>query len=418
MATGTGYAQDAYFHLEDGQVKAEANNNWDLAFPGGVGSFMRHTVHINNFGNGKSGKLMLLTGKTAADFGTDLTADTAGKAAIHNIPSDWEEGAFGTAMGGTNPAWGTYNSSDHYIYGDKMYAYVAGGQAYQIHLVIFKAAANVATREWIIKVAKLDGTDTGTYSIKPAPSYLNKHMMYFDLATRTVVDRDPAYTDWHLLATRYGDNYGSSSGAVMSTTGILTSPSVEVAKAANLVPNDAVYTNFESALSEDRNVIGGTYKAVNYNGTPPGWEVYDSLSYFIKNNLGTDSGDIYQVYFDHFPAGTSGDVKIGIQIRKVFDYVDTGTSVRNVNQNINNLILAPNPSVGGATNIIVDAKNSLGNTTITITDINGRVVNTFNQQIGAGLSQLRLDVGNYQAGMYLVTLSNNNTRQTVKMIVQ
>ena len=31
LATGTGYAQDAYFHLEDGQVKAEANNNWDLA---------------------------------------------------------------------------------------------------------------------------------------------------------------------------------------------------------------------------------------------------------------------------------------------------------------------------------------------------------------------------------------------------
>ncbi len=420
LATGTGYAQDAYFHLEKGQVATVSNNNWDLAFPGGIGSFMRHTVHINNFGNQKSGKLMLLTGKNGSDFGTDLTADTAGKSAIHNIPSDWEEGAFGVAMGGVNPAWGTYNSSDHNIYGDKIYAYIAGGQAYQIFIQMFNTDASVAGREWTIKVAKLDGSDTGTYSIKPSPDYLDKHLVYFNLETRTVVDRDPAYADWHLLATKYGDNYGSSSGAVMSTTGILTSPAVEVAKAANLLPDSADHNNFLDQFSEDRNVIGGSYKAVDYAGNPPGWVVFDSLSYFIKVHLGEDSGDIYQVYFNYFPSATSGDVKIGIQIRKVSDFVPTPDpiSVRRVHQNISSLTIAPNPSHSGATNILIDATKNLGPTTINVVDMSGRTVNTFNQELAAGLNHLRLDVSKYPAGMYVVMVENNEGRQSVKLVVQ
>jgi hypothetical protein len=358
LRTDTAYRQDAYFNLESGQVKSEPNNNWDLAFPGGAATMMDHSVIINDFGNGKNGKLMELTGKTAADFGTNLTADTAGKAAIRNIPETWEEGAFGlaTGMGGTNPSWGDYNVSTHYIDGAKLYAYVTGGVGYQVYIEQYQASSALANRKWIFKVAKLDGTDTGTYELMPA-DYADKHLMYFNLATRTAVERGPAYENWHLLATKYGDSYsGAPGGAVMSTTGILTSPGVEVAKAENLVPDDADYNDFASDYSEDKNVIGGKYKVVNMTGTPPGWEVYDSLSYFIKNHLGTDSGDIYQVYFDYFPAATSGDVKIGIQVRKVYDYVKP-TNIKNVDQNIGSITLAPNPSVSGTTNILIDAKN-------------------------------------------------------------
>lgn len=420
LRTDTSYRQDAYFNLESGQVKAEPNNNWDLAFPGGAATMMDHSIIINDFGNGKNGKLMELTGKTAADFGTNLTADTAGKAAIRNIPTTWEEGAFGlaTGMGGTNPSWGDYNISTHYIDGAKLYAYVTGGVGYQIYIQQYQASAAVATRKWIFKVAKLDGTEQGTYELMPS-NYAGKHLMYFNLATRAGVDRDPNYTDWHLLATKYGDFYGGApGGAVMSTTGILTSPGVEVAKAANLVPNDADYNNFASNYSEDKNVIGGTYKAVNMTGTPPGWEVYDSLSYFIKNHLvGTDSGDIYQVYFDYFPASTSGDVKIGIQVRKVYDYVKP-SNIKNVDQNIGSITLAPNPSVSGTTNILIDAKTNVGATVINVTDINGRVINTFNHNVGAGLNQLRLNVSAYQSGLYMVNIFTANGRQSVKLLVQ
>ncbi len=419
LRTDTAYRQDAYFNLESGQVRSEPNNNWDLAFPGGVADMMDHSVIINDFGNGKNGKLMELTGKTAADFGTDLTADTAGKVAIRNIPETWEEGAFGLAtnMGGTNPSWGTYNISTHYIDGVRLYAYVAGGAAYQILIEQYQASSLLANRKWIIKVAKLDGTDTGTYEINAA-DFADKHLMYFNLATRTTVDREPAYENWHLLATKYGDYYsGAPGGAVMSTTGILTSPGVEVAKAADLVPDDADYNDFAADYSEDKNVIGGTYKAVNMTGTPPGWEVYDSLSYFIKNHLGTDSGDIYQVYFDYFPAATSGDVKIGIQVRKVYDYVKP-TNIKNVDQNIGSITLAPNPSVSGTTNILIDAKTNVGAAMITVTDINGRVINTYNHNVGTGLNQLRLNVSAYQSGLYLVNVFTANGRQSVKLLVQ
>ena len=417
LTTGMGYSEDAYFNLDEGQVGSAPNNNWDLAFPGATGNMFRHTVITNNYGNGLSGQLFDLE-VTSTSFGTDLTADTTGKTPLTNVPETWEEGAFGVAEGmdGVNPSsWGVYDQETHFINGDKVYAYINTNGAYQIWLEQFQASATPANRKWIFHVANLDGSDTATIVFEPAPDFNNKHLAYFNLQTREFVNRDPDYGTWHLLATKYGDS-GYMGPSILSTTGILTAPTVVVAVAENVVPDDADEAEYADTYSENRNEIGGKYKGLSGNFE---WEVKDSLSYFIKSVYGEDTGDIWQVYFDYFPIATSGmDVKIGAQIRKVLDYVpDTTSAIQTINDVVGNIVLAPNPSNGSHTNLLIDAKKELKNMQIVICDISGRVMQTATKNISAGFHQLRLDVSGYAPGLYMITLQGEGWRSTQKLII-
>jgi hypothetical protein len=419
LATGMSYSQDAYFNLDAGQVGSAPNNNWDLAFPGAPVDMFRHTVITNNYGNGLSGQLFDLEVSSAA-FGTNLTADTAGKTPLTNVPETWEEGAFGVAedMGGINPSsWGVYDPDTHYINGDKVYAYINNNGAYQIWLEQFKASASPANRKWIFHVANLDGTDTATIVFEPVIEYANKHLAYFNLQTREFINRDPDFGTWHLLATKYGDRSYSSSN-ILSTTGILTAPTVVVAVAQDVLPNDADEADYADAYSGNRNEIGGKYKALNSSTFE--WEVKDSLSYFIKSVYGEDTGDIWQVYFDFFPVATSDvDVKIGARVRKVLDYIpnEDTTSIQNINQLVGNIVLAPNPSNGSTTNLLIDAKKDLKNMQIVVSDLSGRALQSATKNINAGFHQLRLDVSGYAPGLYMITLRGEGWTTTQKLII-
>jgi len=430
MATGTGYSQDAFYNLTTGTVGAGvANNNWDLGFI--TGDPMSNSVMVNHAGNQKSGKLYDLGLDANVKFGTDLTLDTVGKTGsaleLRNAPDDWDGGAFiQNSTGPMNFGWGDYDVNTHVITGNKVYCLVNSGGAYQVWIEEYKASGTPSSRLWKFHVANLDGTNITHEEFAPHPTYTNKLHAYYDLATRTFVNREPDMTTWHLLATKYLDVYhGAPAGTpLQSTSGIVTNINVELAAATPIVPNDANYQNF-TTFSESRNVIGGNYKFVSTTppttppppGWAPGWVLNDSLSYFIKIKQGVDSADIYQVYFDYFPASTSGEVKIGLQKRKVFDYI-AQVSVTDVNDFINNVVIAPNPSVGGATNILVDAKQALKNAQLTVVDLNGRVVMKSTMNINAGFQQLRLDVSKFQAGIYMINLSGAGFSNTQKVIVK
>lgn len=424
MATGVGYNQDAFYNLSSNQVATAPNNNWDIAFI--TGDAMSNSVMVNHVGNGLNAKLYVLNLDAATKFGTDLTLDTVGKTGtaleLQNSNEYWEEGAFiQNATGGMNFGWGDYDQNTHWVTGNNIYCLVNATGAYQIWIEQYRASGTPANRLWKFHVAKLDGTDTSHVEFAPAPAYTNKLNAYYSLVTRQFVNREPDMDNWHLLATKYLDTYaGAPAGTtLLSTTGIVTNTNVEVAVATPLLPNDANYVNFASNYSDKRNEIGGKYKFVNTGGNPPGWVVNDSLSYFIKVIKGTDSADIWQVYFDYFPAATSGDVKIGLQKRKVYNYTaPPPTGVTEVNAFVGNMLVVPNPSVGGSSNLLIDAKKDIQNAHITIADLSGRVVLKTTKNINAGFQQLRLDVSNYPAGVYMIKLAGAGFSTTQKLVVQ
>lgn len=404
LNTGTGYSQDAYFHLDSGTVKTVANNNWDLAIPGSGNGF-RYVVATNNFGNGLGGTLYDMEMEPSA-FGTDLSADTAGKPILHNSPEYWDQGAF-------TGDWGAYDISDHSIQASKLFVYSCSHGAYQILIQRYKATSDPAGRQWTLRVANLDGTDTGTYYIEPhAAGYSDEHFFFFSLENREYLSREPKLNQWHLLATKYGDAYGDTEG-IFGISGIVTAPTVALAKVIDLNPDDLSEEDVAAYDDSTRNVIGGAFKYLNSSYQ---WQLVDSLNYFIKGlEASGNKDDIWQIYFDYFPTSTSGvDVKIGIQVRKLVDA--DPTSVHEVAQAPARLVLAPNPA-SSQVNLIIDAYQNLGKTRISIVDISGREVASYTEQLSSGFQQLRFDVAQLNAGVYLVHFQSEKYSNTQKLIV-
>jgi len=422
--TGLGYSQDGFYDLNSTQTGSQVNNNWDIAFM--TGDLMSASIIVNHAGNDKNAKLYVLDVDAEASFGTDLTADTAGKTGaefeLQNSNTDWYTGAFNqNSTGGFSYGWGDYDMSTHYINGNKIYALVNGSGAYQVWIEQYKASFTDTVRAWKFHVAKLDGTEPSDVTFKPSPDYDNKLFAYYDFTTRAFVNREPDMDNWHLLATRYLDAYDGpgASGAMMSTTGIVTNTNVEIAKASPLLPEDADYLDYSDSYDTVRNVIGGKYKFVDYEGMPPGWVLEDSLSYFIKIKNGTGAGDIWQVYFDHFPASTSAstgvDVKIGLQKRKVYEQP---SDIKEVNDLVSTIVLAPNPASNGYTHLLIDARQNIKDAQITVTDLGGRVISQYAKNINTGFQQLDLNISNYSAGMYFIKVSARGWSNTQKLIVR
>jgi hypothetical protein len=426
IATGVGYSQDAYYNLSSNQVATVPNNNWHIAFQtDGITAFGAPvpTVIVNHFGNSVNGKLYDLGLNAATKWGQNLVADTVGKTGstleLKNQPAHWEEGAFNqNPTGPTNFGWGDYNENTHWINGNKVYLLVNNEGAFQIWLEQYQINSSRANLLWKFHVGKIDGTDTVSVSFAPSPNYDNKLFAYYNIATHQFIDREPTINSWNLVATRYADT-GYAGGALLSTTGILSNINVEIATQSNLVPNNADSVMAASAnFMDTRNVIGGKYKSLN--GTTHVWELYDSLSYFIKVIKGVDSGDIWQIYFDHFPPATTGvDVKIGLQKRKIYNYTaPPPTGVNEVNAFVGNMLVVPNPSVSGSSNLLIDAKKDIQNAQITIADLSGRAVLKTTKNIKAGFQQLRIDVSHYPAGVYMINLAGAGFSTTQKLVVQ
>jgi hypothetical protein len=272
--------------------------------------------------------------------------------------------------------------------------------------------------EWTIYIKDLNTgvVDTVNHSTSGATTLFH----YYNILTKTWdANHEPNKNSWDFYFTNYGDLYHANPGPPTPTwsvvTGVLQNYNVVTAQVNGIAPDSADYTTIDSAAySMGINTIGWDWKAVN--GAPPPTYLLDStVSWFVKK---IDSGDIWQLYFDYFQKdSTTGDQMIGLQKRLVY-HDSIPNSVNQVSQYLNNFILAPNPVVDGNVNLLVDAKQNLTAAQISITDITGRTIMKTTKNISTGFHQLRLNVGNYPTGIYLVNLSGNGYRSTQKLVIQ
>ena len=83
-----------------------------------------------------------------------------------------------------------------------------------------------------------------------------------------------------------------------------------------------------------------------------------------------------------------------------------------VDENALSMSLYPNP----ATSYTVLEVGEMGNTTVTICDLQGRVLDRFT--VSQANESVRIETAGYQAGIYFVTVSEANTRQTLRLFVK
>lgn len=394
-----GYAQDIYYSLENGEVSAIAGNEWTIAFSTPMASASART-------NDGRGITLYETNVAVADFTNAIdTSNTSSLTKLYNQYDAWANGAFNVnATGHPNYGWGNYSMSTHVVTGNKVYIVaVSGGNWYKTYIEEKRLGT------WKIRYATIgNGMDT-TVSV-PASDLQTKNFSYLNMTNHTVLDREPAKTDWDILFTKYNENLPPPRGRY-NVTGVLANEGIEILEINNTAHNDATHSN--QTFSTDINTIGYDWK--QFNMSTYQYVIDDSTTFFVKNA----KGDIYKLYFTAFEGSSTG--KIIFNKEKVFTASPTDptnptdpNAINNL-EGINVVELYPNPSSTQA-NIVFDATQSEV-LSYTIYNTMGKMMTNAQITTTIGLNAINLDVSNYENGIYFITLSKNGKTQNLKLSV-
>ena len=435
VSMGVGYANSVYYSLANGESgPGVPDNNWHFAVQalnamgdthGGVGIWTNEATKT-----GAVVKLYSLHKQGTLNFLTATAADTAGMIGsskeLHNDTTTYAMGAFNSgATGGTNPAtginygWGNYSGNAqggfpaHSVVGDSLYLLTLNQSAGMgapstivgTYIVWPRALAN--GNAWTLYTKNLADNDIDTLEVSIAGA--TTLFKYYNLTSKTWSDREPNKNSWDIVFGNFMDLY--SGQGLQGVTGVLSNYNIKVAQVDNIAPNSADYTTVAAtAYSEDIHTIGSDWKTVNM--TTFKFDIKANQSWFIK----LKSGDIWQIYFDMFATdATTQEREVGLQKRKVFTQPPAG--VVDANEFVSNVVVAPNPVRDGQANLLIDAKQTIRDAKIVITDLSGRVVLQTTKTINAGFQQLRLDVSNYNSGLYMINLTGEGWNTVQKLVV-
>ena len=190
VSIGAGYANDVWYSLENGIVKTEPSDNWDIAVQTGA----KDAGICINSPNG----LLLWAVPDSDEDSWDDAIDTTGMSAnwetCNNASENWAIGAFnmgldGFASGG-NFGWGEYNMATHSITGNKVFVLQLDKKTYK-RIMIESLMAGTYTIKW----ADLDGSNEKSSAIAKA-DYAEKMFAYLDITTNQVLDREPPRSSW------------------------------------------------------------------------------------------------------------------------------------------------------------------------------------------------------------------------------
>lgn len=293
VTMGQGYQNDIYYSLSDGVVKTQPRTDWDLAFSVPV---QTAGIRINE---GAGVKFY----SYGAANGWGQTFDTTGIdhwTALYNDKANWINGAFNRNTDASNPfnyGWGTYDMGTHNVYADSTYVIVLPDGSYKKFFVKKK---NGYTDSYVFSWADLNGSNMEQDSVVGA-GYPNKNFIYYSLANKMTIDREPDMSTWDLLFTQYVEKvpYGPGMYLDYEVMGVLTNDSIQTA----MVPHAADQADYSMAtFQSDHNVIGWDWKVFDQNTYT--YSLATDTTYFVKQ---TD-GSVYQLNFTDFGGSATGKV--------------------------------------------------------------------------------------------------------------
>jgi hypothetical protein len=398
VSTGAGYANDVYYSLENNEIISVDRANWDIAFSvGGMGSTI-----LTNEGSGTS-----LYFYPNGDTSAWSTIDTAGIATwtkYYNHDSLWSVGAFSQTatmykdevFETYDMGWGLYDyGTTHIVTGDSLFVLKLSDGSFKKLWI-----DRLQSGHYYFKSADLDGSNEVSDTVVKA-DYENKNFGYYSLKTGTELDREPDNSTWDLLFTKYNTPVMSQYGFTpYGVTAVLSNDGVSVNKVSGVATekSDTLSSSFSGSLS----AIGGDWKS--YSHSSGGYAVSDSLTYFVKSK----DSDLWKVVFTGFGGSATGDYHFTKQ--KIV------TSVGTPELNISSVGTYPNPA-SDLLNIVFDQKNA-DEVIIEVYNISGVVISSQSIYGNGGLNTLRLDVGNYASGLYMVNVSSQGGSVLSKVLVK
>lgn len=414
-----GYAKDVFYDLKTGNSKSQTATDWDIAFQ--MTKFgdlqFNASVRANHIHN--SVEVYSLHMKASSKFGNLASNDTMGLTnpamQLVNNDTSWGEGAFTVNRNTSNLfdyGWGQYQGPpNHNLLGDSLYLVLVNGYAYQVWIKEYKSVGAAADIGYTFRIADFDGSNDVTDSIKRVSPYDDRLFAYYNLSTKAKVDREPSRTAWDIMFTQYQKDktFGPTPGKLQAYTGVLHNTGVEVAEVTATNPNSITSSSFNtylSGLSYYPNTIGDDWKTFNMSTFK--YELDTNTSFIVKSK---NAGEYYQLQFTRFDGSATGKVVFRKRMLGVV------TSVSSVNDTKASYSVFPNPS-SGKVNIMIDAEKNVGNATLTVTDMTGKVIRNSTLNINKGLNAYSSDISTYPAGTYIIMVSGNGLKISDKVLVR
>ena len=387
----TNYTNQAFYSMANGELSNVVNTDWDIAFQ--IRGFAA-SILINSKNNVRLWK----ANKAISQWSTMTTADTTGILSdpayeLFNSDTSWDFGAFNVTNDTSNQfdlGWGTYDFLTHIITGDSVFFIKIGATDYR-KLEIESLTSGVYNFRW----ANLDGTNEITSTLSKA-NFTGKFFGYYSLVNNVSIDREPVYNTWDLTFCQYL----SLTPYVYKVTGVLSNDSVFVAQA---YPVDTGYATIGNLpLEAPINTIGYDWKTYDFGSNS--WLITDSLVYFVNDR----QGNLWKMVFTGFDGSFTG----------IF-YFTKGPAIATGlinNSSIETFGIYPNPSHGSARVMLTSGKQ--GDATMSVIDLNGRVVKMTNIQLNGGLQSADLDLSNLPAGLYQVVIQQDSDVQVSRLVVE
>ena len=398
VITGTDYANDVYYSLENGTVTTVQRDNWDIAF---VSKMMSVSILANN---GSGVELYTYPDGDIDDWATlDSTAmdwESMLNSPMYNSLETFDEGAFNRNIVPDDDydfGWGTYNMVNHHITGDSLFVIKTISGAYKKLAIIDKAAmANL----WEFKYANLDGTDEQIDTLY-ANDYSDQYFIHYSIDSMKFVSREPATTDWDMLFTKYKDyinwpTYSPVTGILINDDHVLAQEVREsgMDQATHNTYKDSAFSSFISEIGSDWKKINASYS----------FDIIDSVVYYLKT-LGETDSSYYKIYFTGFSGSAGGGIYTFMQ-----EEMDFAVSVEAPGK-IQMLEVYPNPA-SDRINVVFDLN---GRSDIEIIDMTGRLVYT-TQYNATGFTNYSLDVSSLNPGIFFMRVSADGKSNVLRFI--
>lgn len=391
VSLGQGYAHQSYYSLSDGEISNVDNTNWDIAFDmSGFGSTLRR--------NGSQGvEVYVYPNQDSSAFATQLdTSGISGWRQLYDSDTSWANGAFSSTANSGDPfdlGWGLYNPTTHHVNGDSLFLVkLANGTWKQLHLI------KLASSEYTFRHANLDGSNPVNSSISKG-DYTARNFVYYSLGTDQVIDREPANDTWDLVFTGYVSEVFP--GTWYGVTGVLQNAGVTAAE-AHPVSSPGTYVDYTShSFQSEINTLGydwKTFDLITYT-----YLIEDSLAYFVEDV----DGNIWRVIFTGFSGSTSGNFYLEKELITTVNIGEEAVAKA--------FALYPNPVATEEVTLAFELTEEKAN--LKIIDLNGTVIQS-QELVGRGFQQQRISLNGIAKGIYIVSLSNDNSEIYRKLIVR
>jgi len=387
LSMAPGYANELYYSLEDGLIKAEPANNWDLAFATGA---FDASIMINEARG-------VAVFKASDDINDWSNLDTTGMAQnrLHNSSMSWSLGALAN-LGTSHPdyGWGTYNVITHDLSGSRVFVLLLSDGSYKKLKIDMMSSMN---QEFSFTFADLDGTNEKSKIISKS-TYSDKNFVYYDIASETVIDREPESEDWDLVFRKYDLEIPAGPVTTLHylVTGVQTNLGIGSSEVRGAVVTAADSANYPLTKT-DISTIGSDWKS--FNMTTFTYDIADSLSFFVSSN----EGGVYHLIFTDFSGSSTGDLSFT---------QSPANAVGTENIEAPSIKMYPNPSSGTTTIALESGHNGWE---LKLSDLSGKIL--LAERIPSGAEQWRLELDRLPVGSYQLLLVGDRERHQMRLIL-